>query len=247
VKRRGAPCGLDLVVRPPRVEASWWRRWRFEAQLECRESLFRHYTPLARTIALRHFKRRAFGRVDRCDFDHFAYEGLLRALDRFDPLRGVPFDAYARSRIQGSIADGVGSMNEVNTQLSQRRRAEQERLRSLRSEGLEAEDALGALAQLVGGLAVGLMLESSSLMASEDKSDPSPSAYDTLESRQLAAMIAAEVGKLPKAEAEVIAHHYQTGLSFAQVADLLGLSRGRVSQLHHAGLKRLRKRLGMWR
>ena len=26
--------GLDLVTRPPRVEAALWRRWRFEAQAD---------------------------------------------------------------------------------------------------------------------------------------------------------------------------------------------------------------------
>lgn len=247
MRRRGAPSGLDLVVRPPRVEASWWRRWRFEAQAECREFLFKRYTPLARAIALGQFRRRAVRRAERFDFDHFAYEGLLQALDRFDPLRGVPFDAYARSRIQGSIADGVASMSEIDTQLRQRHRAEQERARSLRAAGHADEDPLTALAELVGGLAIGFMLESGRLMASEDGSDPSPTAYETLESRELAAFLAREIRRLPAAEADVIIHHYETGLSFAQTAALMNLSRGRVSQLHHAALNRLRKRVGTWR
>jgi RNA polymerase sigma factor FliA len=247
MRRRGTPSGLELVVRPPRVEASWWRRWRFEAQAECREHLFRRYTPLARSLALRHFQRRLSGHGDRHDYDHFAFEGLLQALDRFDPLKGVPFDAYARPRIRGSIADGLASMSEVNTQLRHRRRVEQERLRSLKGEEADGDDALLALADLVGGLAVGLILERTGLVVGEDEADSSPTAYETLESRQLAATLAQEVERLPKGEAEVISHHYETGLSFAQIATLLNLSRGRVSQLHHAGLKRLRKRIGAWR
>jgi len=235
------------VVRPPRVEASWWRRWRFEAQSDCRELLFRRYTPLARAIASRLFARGTGRRVDRHDFDHFAYEGLLHALERYDPLRGVPFDAYARPRIRGSIADGMAAMSEVSTQLSNRRRLEQERLKSLRSDAEPDADPLAMLGDLVGGLAVGLILENMTGLVTIDGVDPAPSAYETLESRQLGALIAREVRRLPKGEAEVISHHYETGLSFAQIAELLGLSRGRISQLHHAGLKRLRKRIGAHR
>jgi RNA polymerase sigma factor for flagellar operon FliA len=40
-----------------------------------------------------------------------------------------------------------------------------------------------------------------------------------------------------------VRQHYDHGLSFAQVAQLMGLSRGRISQLHRAALDRLRKRL----
>lgn len=245
MRRRGSPSGIDLVLRPPRVEASWWRRWRFEAQAECRERLFRRYTPLARSIALRQFKRRSASRIERFDFDHFAYEGLLQALDRFDPLKGTPFDAYARPRIQGSIADGIAGMSEVQTQLRHRRRVEQERLRSIRPADADASDAVQALAELIGGLAVGLILENAGFFSSEDGADPAPSPYDSLETRELAALLGQEIKRLPDKESDVISLHYETGLSFAQVADLLGLSRGRISQLHKSGLERLRKRIGI--
>ena len=245
MRRRATSAGLDLVVRPPRMEASWWRRWRFEQQGECRELLFSRYVPLARAIALRQFRRRAMKRADKHDFDHFAYEGLLQALDRYDPLRGVPFDAYARPRIAGSIADGVASMSEIDRQLRHRSRLEQERLRSIRADaGNQGDHPVAALADLVGSLALGLILEGTSLIEPENGADRRPTAYESLELRELSALVAREVRRLPERESEVIRHHYETGLSFAQAAALLGLSRGRVSQLHHSALKRLRARIG---
>lgn len=244
MRRRTSATGLDLVVRPPRVEASWWRRWRFEQQRECRELLFSRYIPLARSIALRQFRRRAVKRAERHDFDHFAFEGLLEALDRFDPLRGVPFDAFARPRIAGCVSDGVASMSEIDRQLRHRTRAEQERLRSIRGEPERANDALAELSDLVGSLAMGLILEGTSLMEPENGADHGPTAYESLELRELSALVAHEVRRLPARESEVIRHHYETGLSFVQIAGLLQLSRGRISQLHHSALKRLRARIG---
>ena len=246
MRRAEAPSGLRLLVRPPRVEASLWRRLRYESQTDCREQLFNLYIGLARAIASRSYRRRAVPRIERLDFEQFAFEGLLQAIDRYDPMRSVPFGAYAARRIAGNIADGVARMSEVDAQLSHRRRIEQERLRSIAgAETSEASgDALGALSDLAVGLALGLMLEGTGLVGGKDGADPSPSAYESLEWRELQARLAGEVARLPAREALVIRQHYDNGLSFARIAELLELSRGRVSQLHRSALARLRKRIG---
>lgn len=243
MKSAALPTGLDLVVHPTRAEASLWRRLRFEDETGCRETLFNRYVPLARAIAAAKFHQRRAA-ADRGDFEHFAYEGLLQAIDRFDPLLGVPFSAYARRRIVGSIADGIARMTEVNAQISQRRRLEQERMRSLApSAAAAADDPLSALSELAVGLALGLMLEGTSLMAANG-ADTRPTAYESLEWREMQARLAAEVQKLPEKEAVIVRQHYHNGLSLAQIAELLDLSRGRISQLHRSALERLRKRIG---
>jgi RNA polymerase sigma factor for flagellar operon FliA len=241
--------GIDMVVRPARVEASLWRRLRFEAEGECRETLFNRYVALARLLARRQGRRHATLRADRGELEQFAFEALLQAIDRYDPLRGIPFIAFARRRILGAIADGIARLSEVGAQLRVRRRLEQERLRSLvaaESEPAPSDDALARLSELTMGLALGLMLEGTGLFAGEDEADPGPSPYETLEWRQVQTRLAREVNRLPAKEAAVIRQHYNHGLSFAQIAQLLQLSRGRVSQLHGAGLGRLRKRIGGW-
>ena len=236
--------GLDLVVRPVRAEAALWRRLRFEQELDCRQALFDRYAGLARSLARRHFHGRAVKRVERADFEQLAFEGLLQAIDRYDPLRGVPFGAFARRRIAGSIVDGVAKMSEAGAQGGHRRRIEQERLRSLaRDPARGADDPLAELAELAVGLALGLMLEGSSLSAGEGGADGRAGAYETLEWHQMQARLAGALADLPPREADVVRNHYEHGLSFAQVAELLGLSRGRVSQLHRAALERLRKRM----
>lgn len=242
-----AASGMDMVVRPARVEASLWRRLRFEAEGECRETLFNRYVALARLLARRQSRRHAMLRAERADLEQFAFEALLQAIDRYDPLRGIPFIAFARRRILGALADGMGRLSEVGAQIRIRRRLEQERLRSLAVADVEPtpeDDALARLAQLSMGLALGLMLEGTSLFADENDVDPGPSPYDTLEWRQLQARLAREVERLPAKEAAVVRQHYNHGLNFAQIARLLELSRGRVSQLHGSALGRLRKRMG---
>lgn len=239
--RRARETGLDMVLDPERAEASLWRRARFEDDVRSRETLFSRYVLLAQSIAARHFEWRR-RTVDRGDLEQFAYEGLLQAMDRFDPLQGVPFGAYARPRIAGSVADGMTRMTELNAQLGHRRRLHQERLRSIAPEAATADaDPLAALGDLVVDLALGLMLEGTGLLAADDGADPRPSAYEGLAWRQTQAALADALGKLPETERTVMRQHYHTGLSFAHIAELLRLSRGRVSQIHRSATERLRR------
>jgi RNA polymerase sigma factor for flagellar operon FliA len=236
--------GLGLLAQPGRVEAALWRRLRFEADETCRERLFELYADFARALAARDARRRAISYADRGDIEQFAFEGLLQAIDRYDPMNGAPFTAYARRRIAGSIADGIATLSEVGAHARHQRRAEQERLRSLAEPREEAADsAVAALSDVAVGLALGLMLERG-LVAQSSEPDPGPTAYESLEWREIQMRLLHEVGRLPEREAAIIRHHYENGLSFARIADLLGLSRGRVSQLHRASLDKLRKRIG---
>ncbi len=235
--------GLGLLLVPPRVEASLWRRFRFERELKCREQIFARYRGLARSIAVRQLRARPRNGVELNDIEQFAYEGLLVAIDRYDPLRGIPFGAFARRRILGSISDGAASMNEINAQHGYRRRAEGERLRSI-ADGASGADPLRALADLAAGLAIGLMLEGTNLVEPEDGADHRPNAYESLAWRQLQAQLAREIERLPEREGAIIRHHYENGVSFTHIAELLGLSKGRVSQLHANALARLRARIG---
>jgi RNA polymerase sigma factor FliA len=234
--------GLDLLVRPDRAEALLWRRLRFEEKPEAREPLFNRYQGLARSIALR---LRPGGRAAaREDAEQWAYAGLLQAIDSFDPLRGSPFPAYARPRIAGSVRDGFARSGELEAQWSNRRRMARERLRSLKPDRVgDPDDPIETLGAIAAGLAIGLMLEGTRMVAGDQSPDPAPSAYDSLSWRQTQAALEREIGRLSAAESSVIRQHYLNGLAFAQIASLMGLSRGRISQLHSAALNKLRKRL----
>jgi RNA polymerase sigma factor for flagellar operon FliA len=233
---------LQLVALAARVEAALWRRFRFEREWPCRAALFDRYRPLARAIAGRQMRRRASYSAEAGDLEHFAYQGLLEAIDRFDPLKGVPFSAFARRRVLGAIVDGRGRLSEVAARIGFRHRLEQERARALGAAASKRDDAFVMLGDLATALAVGLMIEAGG--DSLEPVDPGPSAYDSLAWRETQAVLASAIDALPEREALIVRQHYLHGVSLTQVAALLGLSKGRVSQLHYAALARLRKKVG---
>ena len=233
--------GLAIVTRPERVEALLWATLRFENRQESREPLFHLYRPYARAIAVRH-RPQLHDCTGSSDAEQWAYEGLLQAIDSYDPLRGPPFRGYARRRIVGSIRDGFARLSELDAQYSTRRRLERERVRSLKQQRPEG-DAISRIAEVAVGLAIGLMLAETRLIAGDDDPDPAASAYDSLAWRQTQLQLSKAVARLGEREAAVIVNHYEHGLSFAQIADLLGLSRGRISQIHHSALVKLRRKI----
>jgi RNA polymerase sigma factor for flagellar operon FliA len=227
-------------------ETSLWKEFGSTGSAIAREKLFSAHFNFARQIATRHFLDRRSGDIEFLDLCQLAYAGLLEAIDRFDPDRGTPFRGYAARRISGSVVDGIAKMSEVREQVSFRHRVRYERARSL-SEGVEsaapATETLKALIDVAVGLALGFMLEGTNLYVSEGKRDGRADAYESLIWKDTVQRIMAEVSQLPDRERSIVRYHYLSGLSFEQIGAILGLSKGRVSQIHKASMDLLKKRL----
>ena len=238
--------GLRLVETPEQVEASLWRRFKFEQDLACRLHLFNRYQDIAAQIAGREFRSRPSYGLERGDFLQLASQGLLEAIDRFDPLRGIPFQVFARYRISGAIRDGLSRSSEGAAQYSFQKRIEAERLRSLReAEGGTETGALEELARQAVGLAIGFMLGELASFETLPESEHPVDPYQSLTWREMLASAKQAIARLPEKERVVIQLHYLKNVPFGQIAELMGLSKGRISQLHRAGLEHVRQILGM--
>ena len=74
-------------------------RWREDRDPDAREELIARFLPLARRVAGRY--RAAPEPIE--DLVQVASVGLLGAIDRFDPARGIPFPAFAVPTILGEL------------------------------------------------------------------------------------------------------------------------------------------------
>jgi RNA polymerase sigma factor for flagellar operon FliA len=226
-------------------EAGLWPQIR-AGSAAAREAMFERHAAFARQIAARQFRDRTRGDLELTELRQLAYAGLLEAIDRFDPERGVPFRGYASRRITGSVLDGIARASEVREQIAFKSRLRAERVRSLAPEDadqLNASDAMRALAELAAGLAIGFLLDGG-MAADEETADRSPSAYEGLAWKETVRGLRDALDELPEREQLIVRQHYLHGVAFDLIAKLLGLSKGRVSQLHREAIGRLRRRLG---
>jgi RNA polymerase sigma-B factor len=83
---------------PSRPERALFARLARDRDVATRDALMRQFLPLSRQLA-----RRYGGGQDRDDLEQVAAIGLLMAIDRFDPNRGVTFSTFAVPTILGEL------------------------------------------------------------------------------------------------------------------------------------------------
>lgn len=229
-----------------RVQAddALWREWRMLRAQAVRNRLVGRYSELVRILAAKTYRHRYSEELEFSDYVQFGMVGLLESIDRFDPQLGSKFETFASHRIQGAILNGVESLSEKQRQIAVRGRVRSERTKSL-ADGQKSDDAgagsdaLQRLADIAIGLAMGLMLDNAGLyLEGEPASGNSP--YEQLELTQLRQRLSDLVDQLPPAERRVVRSHYYQHVQFDEIARQTGVTKGRISQIHHTALKRLR-------
>src|SRR5882672_3832830 len=224
-------------------EAGLWKRFQRENDAAARTRLIELYVPFARILAAKLFSARRVRETEFDDYLHYAVIGLIEAVDRFDPSRNVLFRTFAAHRIQGSILNNVERLSERDEQMALKARLRKQRLQSLREggeEGGRVSPLFEQMAEVAVGLALGYMLEGSGMYVTPEESR-AEDVYSGQELKQLRATIQAIVEILPGREKDVIKYHYFHALGVEEIGDILGLSKGRISQIHHQALRTLRE------
>ncbi len=231
-------------------EQSLWQRWLDGADATAREELLVRYTAYARVVAATFYARRFHDAVEFDDYVQFAQVGMLESFERFDPSHGVLFKSFASRRIQGAILDGIEHMTERQQQVAAHKRLRAERRESIidpesaaRIATRAPEQVLQFVADVGIGLALAWMLEGSGMIEENDPSATLPF-YRNAELQQLRDRLLRVVKALPPPQAKVISWHYLQEIPFDQIAGSMGLTKGRISQIHKQALLALRAELG---
>lgn len=203
------------------------------------DTLVARYLPWAERLADQIHRRVFTLRIPREDLRQSASVGLLEAIARFDPTRGIPFPGYAVARIRGAVFNEIRHFNKGPERPAGELR-QHERLQSLRQRPAEAEP--GLLDQVIDdivGLGLAFLLDAEAAQSAGDLCPTQDYAERSLTNRRLkSAML-----RLPERSRLLIQAHYFEHLPFKALATRLGVSKGRVSQLHHAALSELRRAL----
>jgi RNA polymerase sigma factor for flagellar operon FliA len=216
---------IDLVAE----ESELWRRYRQGGEPVVRDQLFRLHMAWAAAVGRNVYRRVGVFSLDSSDFVQNAELGMLEAITRYEPERGVDFRSFARARVRGAVFNGLRSMmRERGISNDDQRHAE--RLSHLRGgEG----DAFDTVVDAVIALGMGFLLDHAANEAFADTST-------YVQRDQTHLRLKAAVSRLPERMQELVTAHYFDFVPFSDIADDMGISRSRVSQLHREALQRLR-------
>jgi len=221
-------------------ETSLWQSMASDAQGAARLRLIEIHLPYARIVAARMYSHRRHDEIEFGDYMQLATVGLIESVDRFDPSHGAAFRTFAGHRIHGAILNGLETLTEKQQQIACRQRMARERMRSLEEKDDAAEDLFERLARIAVGLALGYLLEGSGMYREAEQPAPD-TGYRSIELRQLQHRVQALVESLPERERRIIRYHYMQQVPFETIAHMLGVTKGRVSQLHRRAMEQLRE------
>jgi len=247
---------------PPDRLAASWRRFKEEGDERSREGLILHYSPLVKFVA----GRVGVGlprNVEQADLVSYGMFGLIDAIDKFEPARGIKFETYAVNRIKGAILDELRALDWVPRSVRARAREIQRSLnelehqlhRSATDEELAEhmgvtvdtlQDHLGEIATL-GFIALDELVEPGErgsaafgdLVADPKAIDPGGS-FEQQESRYV---LIDAINRLAERERLVITLYYYEGLTLAEIGAVLGVTESRICQIHTKAVLSLRNRL----
>ena len=217
-----------------------------------RERLILEHVPLLKHIA----GRIAFdlpASVDRDDLIGYGMIGLVQAADAWEPGRGLAFSTFAYTRIRGAILDELRRADFLP-------RGRREKVRELERAvaRLEQTTGLPPLPEAIAdelGVSLGdvdqILLSAKSAactsldsdgsgelrgLLSDPSSDDPQGSVEWLEMKQL---LVEAIQALPEQEKSVVTLYYAEELLLREIAEVLGVTESRVSQIHTRALYRL--------
>ncbi len=234
-----------------------FRRYKHEGDEEAREQLIVSHLNLVRYIAAK-FKNRG---EPLDDLIQVGTIGLIKAIDRFDPDRGLEFTTYATPTIMGEVKRHFRDkgwtirvprrLQELSAKVSQA--TDELTVKLQRSPSIDEIAAhLGTTADEVLEA-----MESSSAYSSvplespgSAEDDDAPSVIDRYASvdGDLAAsddrmVLEQVISEFPQADQEAIRMRYIDGMTQVEIAKKLGISQVQVSRMLRRALKRIQEKI----
>ena len=242
-----------------------WAKYKEDRSADAREQLILHYSPLVKYVAGR-VSSGLPPSVEFGDLVSYGVFGLLDAIDKYDPGRGIKFETYAIARIKGAIIDELRADDWVPRSVRFKAREIERAYVALESElrriptDEEVAEKLGVTMEeylnLLGKMSLISLVALDELWTVSGDRPDKISLADTVEDvkvkdpsmtfeiEEMKDMIAGAINHLPERERIVVSLYYFEGLTMREIGEVLSVTESRVCQMHTKAILRLRAKLG---
>jgi RNA polymerase sigma factor for flagellar operon FliA len=254
---------LKQAIKETNTHYLLWMKYGENHDTISQENLVKQYGYLVEQMANRMSVSIPQRIIPREDLISLGYIGLIEAINKFEYKKGFQFETFGLWRIKGAMLDGIRKMDWIPRGLREKtknlntayRHLEQTFLRSPSEEELSQylNLSLDEVDQVISALSVSTLLSlNEPVDGNEDegkeqfrldqiRDDKSISQEQQLQMLEFKKLMAESIDKMPEKERLVISLLYYEGLSQVEIAEVLDVTKGRVSQIHSKAILRLRK------
>lgn len=239
-----------------------WKRYKRQPRPELRDLIVQHYIKLAKLVVDR-MAIPSQGHLCKEDLISHAIMGLIEAVERYNPEKGVKFETFAIPRIRGEVVDALRRTDWAPRSLRQKEReirTAYERLGRIFGRAAtdeEVADELGlspeTFQETLGEVATLSVISLEQRLDGDGSDDSSSELSDLIpdetditeraEFEERKRFLAAALAELPERERLVVGLYYYEGLTLKEIGQVLGVTEARVSQMHAKSMMRLRGHL----
>lgn len=224
-----------------------------DSDIDYKNKMIEKYLPLVKYVVNR-LNLNLPPYLEYNDLVGYGVFGLIQAVERFEPNRGTSFETYAYARIKGSIIDELRKIDFIPQNARKKlkilqdvhQELEQKLCRTVTDEDIckhmkismdKLKDLYTQVANLTGTMPFDDLILIQDTMY--DKNQPDVQA----EKQEIKSVLSKAINNLQDKEKMVITLYYYEGLTFKEIAKVLNISQGRISQLHTKAILRLRGHL----
>ena len=238
-----------------------WEEYSKNRTPEIREKIIIEYAELVKIVAGR-LSMYLGKNVEYDDLVGNGVFGLIDAIDKFDPHKGVKFETYASLRIRGSILDQIRKMDWIPRSVRQKQRKIDLAHQALENKyglNFEDEDLAKELditieelnswkkeTKLTNLISLDEYIDQGS---SESKVESINEVTNNqpereLERQELKKILKDTLEILTEREQRVIVLYYYEELTLKEISHIMEVSESRISQLHRKALQKMYNNLG---
>ncbi|MGL5353956.1 MAG: FliA/WhiG family RNA polymerase sigma factor [Clostridium sp.] len=223
-----------------------------------KEQIIEKYIPLVKYLA----SRISIGKTKYIEYEDlvsYGIIGLMDAISKFDPTKGMKFSSYASIRIRGSMIDEIrknrpiskGAMDKLARYNESIERLQNRFMRepTMDEIAIDLNMTISEVSEIENYINYMSVVSLETIIYSddddvsfigivEDKTTVSPES--SLEEKEKLEILAECIEKLKEKDRLVLNLYYFEGLNLREIGDVLGVSESRICQLHSRAIRNLR-------
>ncbi len=253
------------MPKKPAVDASidkTWKRYLRHKAVEDRNTLVVHYADLVHSHAAR-LSRKLPAQITYDEICSAAFDGLIEAVEAYDPKHKAKFETFCQQRISGAVMDWLRSLDPQSRTVRtfEKRRMQIKEMLDTEHGRPPTHDEIalrmgiptGRYEDLCRLSQLGREVHFSAMEPQDGQNARGTSrGWDVRDTHSVdpahvvsRELLTEHISKgLSREERLILVLYYYEGLTMAEIGAVLNLSESRVSQIHKDILMRLRQRFG---